>query len=566
MWLMSAQGLWASDKSLEIPNFNEIMNSGIESDKNFDNSEGILVSFEKDKTVPKFTTSEQVSVDFINEEIKNVLRYTAELYDLNIIIPTTLAGNVTLRLKDVDWKALLSSVLSPLGYSYTNKDGIIQIVSEAMAKQEPLITKTFLLKFADAKKISEELKDFLDKDAKEKLSFNERTNILIWTGRAKNLPNIEEIIEKLDKPETQVMIEAKFVEATNNLTDARGMKWPSGLSVYYNDKGAENAKSSDNSSEDTHGQLTYGLNGSKFFKGGEVFIKTMQGTFDFSKTDNIGKTLSNPTIITMNNVPTTMSVITTQPIPKYSYNSDQAVYEISGFEEKPIGLELKVTPKVQSKYITLQLEPSLSEQIGNVPFEAGYGTKVSYPQIKEKKASSTVTIESGRTIAIGGLMSENSQDQNTKTPFLGDIPLLGNIFTHKSKTKSISNLLIFLSATQIAYDGTIVYPTQVGAKNISDRKLFEMGMSEKDMPGEAEISDKEKELYSQLKTLQAKLDNIELQKKADAENKKLSESLVKAMKPKKEPSIGKGRASKLHKNQQTPKKVQVRKRGSQKNS
>ena len=168
--LMSAQGLWASDKSLEIPNFNEIMNSGIESDKNFDNSEGILVSFEKDKTVPKFTTSEQVSVDFINEEIKNVLRYTAELYDLNIIIPTTLAGNVTLRLKDVDWKALLSSVLSPLGYSYTNKDGIIQIVSEAMAKQEPLITKTFLLKFADAKKISEELKDFLDKDAKEKLS------------------------------------------------------------------------------------------------------------------------------------------------------------------------------------------------------------------------------------------------------------------------------------------------------------------------------------------------------------------------------------------------------------
>ncbi|MGX8716391.1 MAG: type II secretion system protein GspD, partial [bacterium] len=527
--LLGAQGLLAFDNSIPIPDLNEIMkasvydkNFDIGNNKNFDNPEGILVSFEKDKTVPKFKTSEQVSVDFINEEIKNVLRYTAELYDLNIIIPTTLTGNVTLRLKDVDWKALLSSVLSPLGYSYTNKDGIIQIVSEAMAKQEPLITKTFLLKFADAKKISEELKDFLDKDAKEKLSFNERTNILIWTGRAKNLSNIEGIIEKLDKPETQVMIEAKFVEATNSVADARGMKWPSGLSVYYNDTGAGSKTtsteteggSSTTTSGEKHGELTYGLNGSKFFRGSEVFIQTLQGTFDFSKTDSFGKTLSNPTIITMNNVPASMSVIANEPIPKYSYNSEGKNYEISGFEEKPVGLELKVTPKVQSKYITLQLEPSLSEQIGSVEFKAQTGTSVNYPQIKAKKASSTVTIESGRSIAIGGLMSENTKDENTKTPFLGDIPLLGNIFTHKSKSKNISNLIIFLTATQIAYDGTIVYPTQVGAKNISDRKLFEMGMSEKDMPGEPEMSDKEKELYAQLKTLQTKLDNIELNKKA----------------------------------------------------
>ena len=161
-------------------------------------------------------------------------------------------------------------------------------------------------------------------------------------------------------------------------------------------------------------------------------------------------------------------------------------------------------------------------------------------------------------------MSENTQDQNTKTPLLGDIPLVGNIFTHKSKTKNLSNLIIFLSATQIAYDGEIVYPTQVGAKNISDRKLYEMGMSEKDMPGEVEMSDSEKELYAKLKTLQAKLDNAELKKKADAEEEKLSKSIEKAMKPKKESSVGKGRAAKLHKNQQEPKKIQLRNRAHKK--
>ena len=546
---MSFRGMFAFDASLNLPNFDELIHSSdpIKDKVGGNNTGEIVVSFEKDKSVPKFSTSEQVSVDFVNEEIKSVLRYIAELYDLNIIIPTNLTGNVTLRLKDVDWKALLAAVLNPLGCSYTDNDGIIQIVSESMAQKEPLITKTFILKFADAKKISEELKDFLDKDAREKLSFNERTNILIWTGRAKNLANIEEIIEKLDKPETQVMIEAKFVEATNNVGDTMGFEWPAGLTASLDMKKEE-------AEDREHGQHDIGLTQAKIFKGKSLFVQTLQGTFDFSKTDSFGKTLSNPTIITMNNVPASMSVITTAPIPKYSYNSEGKNYEISGFEEKPVGLELKVTPKVQSKYITLQLEPSLSEQIGSVAFTAAGNGQVNYPRIKEKKSSSTVTIESGRSIAIGGLMSEKTDEKNKKTPFLGDIPLFGNIFTHKEKTKDISNLIIFLSATQIAYDGTIVYPTQVGAKNISDRKLFAMGMSEKDMPGEAEMSDNEKELYAKLKTLQAKLDNIELKKKADAENEKLSKSLEKAMKPKKESSVGKSRAAKLHKSQQMPAK------------
>lgn len=520
--------------------------------KNTDDPKEIIVRFEKDKTVPDIPTSERVSVDFVNEEIKNVLRYTAELYDLNIIIPTSLTGNVTLRLKDVEWEALLNTVLTPLGYSYSENKGIIQVVSESMAKQEPLQTKTFVLKFADAKTVANELKDFVDKEAKEKLSFNERTNILIWTGRGKNLSTIEEIITKLDKPETQVMIEAKFIEANNSITDSQGFKWPSGLEIYWDDQGAGTKTSTDTngttttSSETKHGQLTYGLNGSKFFKGSTVFIQTLQGTFDFSKTDSIGKTLSNPTIITMNNVPASMSVITNYPIPNYSYNSEQKTYEISGFEEKPVGLELKVTPKVQSKYITLQLEPSLSEQTGSVVFQAQTGTNVSYPQIKEKKASSTITIESGRSIAIGGLMSENTQNTKTKTPFFGDIPLFGNIFSHKDKSKNISNLLIFLSATQVAYDGTIIYPTLVGAKNVSDKKLFEMGMTERDLPGETEISDKEKELYAQLRALQTKLDNITVQQKANAQKEKLSQSLQTPMNPEGKPL---NRAAKLYKQQ-----------------
>lgn len=545
------------DTSLRLPSFEDLKKTSEKIQKTIDSLdkkdkisgfENIVVSFDdEDKKVPKITSSDQVSVDFINEDIKSVLRYISELYDLNIIIPTSLVGNVTLRLKNVTWQDLLTAVLTPLGCSYTESNGIVRISSEESIKKEPLMTKTFLLKFADAKTVADELKDFIDKENKEKLTFNTRTNILIWTGVAKNEQVIEEIINKLDKPETQVMIEAKFVEATNNLSDNRGIKWPSGLSFDLDPKQESNDQEDDSSSDtDTHGQMTWGLNGSKAFGNKNLFVKTLSASFDFSKTDSIGKTLSNPTIITMNNVPASMSVSTNYPIPNYSYNSDQAKFEISGFEEKPIGIELKVTPKVQAEYITLHLEPSLSNKVSEVPFSTEKGTSVNYPQINYKKASSVVTIKSGYTIAIGGLMSQTKANTSTKTPFFGDIPFVGSLFSHKKKVDEVTNLMIFLSATQIAYDGTILYPHQVGAKNVSDKRMFEMGITGKDLPGELPITDEEKAIYNQIQTLQNKLDNLMETKKAISAKKKLTKSVQKKSLPEAKQPAKLKRTKKVH--------------------
>lgn len=535
----------AIDTSLRLPSFAEIQkNLNAEKQNRVDDgavSESVTVRFVDEKTVPQFETSGQVSVDFMNQDIKSVLRYISELYDLNIVIPTTLTGNVTLRLKDVTWKALLTAVLSPLNCTYREKDGIIQIGTEESFSREPLLTKTFLLKFADAKTVAAELKDLVDAKNGESLTFNVRTNLLIWTGVGKNLSVIEDVIKKLDKAEAQVMIEAKFVEASNNNGKDFGIKWPGALTGYYNrgvidqattTDDSEESSSGDSSSSDDDsnlGKVLTTVNGSKFFgEKGNIVIKTMQANFNFSQTDSVGKTLSNPTIITMNNVPATMSVVKNYPIPNYSYNSDQGSYEISGFEEKAIGIELQVTPKVQAEYITLQLEPSLSDQSGTTEFKAGQGTSVEYPVISQKKTNSTVTIKSGYTIAIGGLMSQTKTDSVTKVPLLGDLPLLGALFSNKTKNDTISNLIIFLSATQIGYDGTVLYPHQVGAKNISDRKMFEMGMTQKDLPGEQPMTDQEKTLYSEIQTLQAKLDAIKLNKKAIKEKGALNKKCGKA--------------------------------------
>ena len=526
----SLQGfLHAKDSIFNLPSFDELKEVKATPDNSqkaeqydkeqFFSSGNIVVTFDDDKEVPDMRpgNASRVSVDFIDEDIKQVLRYISELYDLNIIIPTSLTGKVTIRLKDVTWQALLEAVLAPLGCSYVENKGIVQIGSAETMLQEPLQTKTFLLKFADAKTLVTELAEFVDKENKERVTFNERTNMLIWTGRSKNLQQVETIIQQLDKPETQVMIEAKFVEAHNNFSDDFGIQWPSGLTAYLDQKADTSSSENsggDSSSSEEHGQVTWGINHSKALKNHNLFVKTLNSTFNFSKTDDIGKTLSNPTIITMNNVPASMSVITKYPIPNYSYNSDQGNFEISGFEEKPIGIQLDVTPKVQAEYITLKLEPSLSSQDGTVSFTSGTGTSVNYPKIAEKKTSSVVTIKSGYAIAIGGLMSQSKTNTKTKVPFLGELPLIGTIFSNKSKKDELTNLMIFLSATQIAYDGTILYPHQQGIKNISRKRMFEAGMTDKDLPGEVDLPEQEAKIYKDIHALQNKLDDVLARRKA----------------------------------------------------
>lgn len=512
---------------LDLPTFTKLIKPGESSNKEdqlFDNknapesteekNHNLVVTFKNDNVSKILQEAEQVSVDFVNEDIKQVLRYIAELYDLNIIIPSALTGSVTIRLKNATWESLLDSVLTPVNCSYIKNGDIIQICTIEDLIKEPLKTETFLLKFASAKQLSTELKDFIDTAHDGKINFNERSNILIVTERAKNMMNISKLIETLDKPESQVMIEAKFIEMTDNRKDSLGFRWPTALSAFLqasdtkSDSGNGNGSSSSSSSSDNkEGEIACGLSNSKIFRSKELVVRGLTASFNFEKADNLGKTLSSPTIITMNNVPATMSVTDNQPIPSYS-TSDNGNMEISGFEEKPIGIELKVTPKVQEEYITLEIEPSLSTKTGTVQFQASSsGASVSLPIISKKATKSTITIKSGYTLAIGGLLSDSNSHQTSSTPFLGEIPILGNLFSNKEKTNTISNLIIFLSATQIGYDGTLLYPTVKEARNVTQKQMYDMHITDNDLPGES-LTEEEESTYKEIKKLRNRVNKM----------------------------------------------------------
>ena len=194
------------------------------------------------------------------------------------------------------------------------------------------------------------------------------------------------------------------------------------------------------------------------------------------KTQNNTKIVSNPTVVTLNNTEATINVGQEFPVPSYTYNSERGTFEVSGFTYKPIGIILKVTPQVNGRgIIKLALEPEVSQQNGSTSFGGAGGAQI--PIIATRKAKTQVSLKDGYTMGIGGLITSSLDHGGTKVPILGDIPLLGRLFSSKNVNDSTTNLLIFITAKTVSADGAS--PEEV----FDPRAIAAVGMSREDLPG-----------------------------------------------------------------------------------
>jgi len=191
------------------------------------------------------------------------------------------------------------------------------------------------------------------------------------------------------------------------------------------------------------------------------------------KTQNNTKIVSNPTVVTLNNTEAVLNVGQEFPIPNYQYNSERGSFEVSGFTYKPIGVILKVTPQVNSQgTIKLALEPEVSQQNGNTSFNGA-----NIPIIATRKAKTQVTLKDGYTMGIGGLITSSINHGGTKVPVLGNIPVLGRLFSSKSVNDEANNLLIFITAKTVTSDGAS--PEEV----FDPRAVQAIGLTREDLPG-----------------------------------------------------------------------------------
>jgi type IV pilus assembly protein PilQ len=185
------------------------------------------------------------------------------------------------------------------------------------------------------------------------------------------------------------------------------------------------------------------------------------------------KVISNPTIVTLNNTQAVINVGQERPIPNYTYNAERGVYEVSGFNYRPIGVILRVTPQVNSRgFIKLTVEPEVSQSTRDASFNGA-----AIPIIESRKANTTVSLKDGFTMGIGGLMQSNARNGSNKVPVLGSLPVLGRLFRSDARNSESTNLIIFITAKTISAEGASV--EQV----FDSARVRELELKREDLPG-----------------------------------------------------------------------------------
>ena len=168
-----------------------------------------------------------LSVDFPDENIKDILRNVADLFELNLVVPDTLTGKTSIKLRDVTWRQIFTVVLTPVNYTYVEEGNIIKIISNETLQEEPTSTDVIILNNAKAADIKPTIDGLVDAAKGGKILVDARSNALVITERPSRMARIRATIESLDKATSQVMIESKFVEVTDRDIRNIGVNWAS---------------------------------------------------------------------------------------------------------------------------------------------------------------------------------------------------------------------------------------------------------------------------------------------------------------------------------------------------
>lgn len=426
-----------------------------------------------------------LSVDFPDEDIRNILRNVADLFELNIVVPDTLQGRTSIKLRDVTWRQIFKVVLSPVGYTFVEDGNIIKVVTLESLAQEPLGTEVYVLNYARAEEIEKSILPLVDSNGGGRVLVDKRINALIISERPSRLARITPVLESLDKATEQVMIESKFIEVNDTDVKNLGVNWSSLNNYQVGYSPTDLLLSDTNNKVGTNtGGVTPGPDPAQAGTAYGAVLSAPQFNVALSalQTTSNSKVVSNPTIVTLNNTPAEINVGEEYPIPNYTYNAERGSFEVSGFEYKPIGVILKVTPQVNSQgFIRLNLEPEISVRGDPVTFGGATGADI--PIIRTRKTKTQVSMRDGHTLAIGGLIDSTSQDGGNKVPVLGNIPGLGRLFRSDNKNHANRNLLIFITSKVVSSDSAAVNDI------FSPEQIQGAGLKRSHLPGRRSAED-----------------------------------------------------------------------------
>lgn len=416
-----------------------------------------------------------VTLDFKDADINNVLRILALKSGVNIVAGKEVQGTVTIRLTDVPWEKALDVILRTYGFAYEREGNIIRVTTLESLEREELRTEVFPLNYANAKDVTGTVEDLLSD--RGRVRFDSRTNLLIVTDVPSNVYQVGQVVQKLDAKTPQVSIQTLIVETTLDKDENLGFNWqfrasanaakrpvtfPFEQESFSREYGPRGQTSSESTTTQTATGATSTATSTDFpapfafpfidpedFTFGTLDLTQLSGVIEMLKTRSNTEIKSNPTIVTLNNEPAEIVVGDILFIPTFERNEETGNFEITGYDERDIGIKLSVTPHVNPHGdIVVDLQPQISTFSGLQQFSS----EVSTPLIGTREATTQVRVRDGQTIAIGGLVEETVVDFENRVPLLGHIPIIQWAFTKTDQRIDKTDLLFFLTVRLVKDD------------------------------------------------------------------------------------------------------------------
>jgi len=434
-----------------------------------------------------------VTFNFQDVPVRTVLQLIAELSDLNIVASDTVTGNVTLRLINVPWDQALDIVLQAKSLDKRRSGNVVWVAPQAeiakfeqdkenarlaLEERAEMVTEYIPISYGNAEDIAKLLTDesknsqgsggggaggasssrgFLS--SRGSLSFDRRTNTLLIIDIPQRVSEIKRMVTLLDKPVDQVVIEARIVIANESFARDLGARFgvravkdrfitSGSLESNTNLINTTIESQTDPSVTPEWGSLTESLNNNfsiRDLNPGSIAFTILGNTIDWDlelqalQQEQRGEVVSNPRVVTSNQ---REAIIKQGQEVGYLTVTGGQSNNVPTVQFKEALLELKVTPTITADgrvFLSIFVK---KDEIENFTDLGAFG---SVPNLARREVTTAVLIEDGQTVVIGGVYEFSDRNQVSKIPFLGDLPILGNLFKTKSRSKTKAELLVFLT-------------------------------------------------------------------------------------------------------------------------
>lgn len=402
---------------------------------------------------PKKYIGKRISINVKDIPLPDLLKMIADTSGFNIIIDSDVSKvpPLTLALTNIPWDQALDTILALSKLVATKNSNILSVKTvekattereaEAKAEQlklglEPLVTKVFPISYASMTDLQKILKDYLT-PSRGTMSDDPRTNSLIIKDTVDSIERIKKIVELLDTQTPQILIESKIVEATESYSKRIGLT--NGLTFGYDPVRDTSAQvnrgpgfSFSTASVGNNSTTALGLNIGTFKR-----LSNLSMALELAENESKVRIVTAPKVITQNKKPAT---ITSTETTSFAVVNNTIGQNITTFQQLPISINLTVTP-----HVTNEGSVAMEVQLTKGAF-GGRASAAAPPDTITRNINTSVLVDNGSTVVLGGLYSTTNSESHSGIPFLKNLPLVGWLFrTPHNPNTSRSELLIFLT-------------------------------------------------------------------------------------------------------------------------